>query len=101
MTEEREGGGGWMGDAGRRSVQHCVQLVCQVVKHAADVVQDGHRSLLTGKEMSNQTRVSIFKNSPLMYLSHALFHMFDTWLFYFQEACYHSDHRFLRGKSAT
>lgn len=28
---------------GSRSVQHCIQLVCQVVKHAADVVQDGDR----------------------------------------------------------
>lgn len=49
MVEEREGGRGLMGDAGRRSVQHCIQLVGQVVKHAADVVQDGHCSLLTGK----------------------------------------------------
>lgn len=51
MTEEREGEGGQglMGDAGRRSVQHCIQLVGQVIKHAADVVQDGHCGLLTGK----------------------------------------------------
>lgn len=61
MTEERGkgwgGGGGGvqglMGDAGRRSVQHCIQLVGQVVKHAADVVQDGHGRLLTGKRKSH------------------------------------------------
>lgn len=46
---EEGGEGGLVGDAGRRSVQHCIQLVCQVVKHAADVVQDGHCRLLTGK----------------------------------------------------
>lgn len=34
---------------GRRSVEHCVQLVCQVVKHAADVIQDGDCCLLAGK----------------------------------------------------
>lgn len=70
-----------MGDAGRRSVQHCIQLVGQVVKHAADVVQDGHCSLLTGKgNVINSTSLA-FSTPPsihtyildeLLQLSHSL-----------------------------
>lgn len=58
MMEGREKGGGacWKRDDGRRSVQHCVQLVCQVVKHAADVVQDGDRRLFAGKRAGEQRR---------------------------------------------
>lgn len=53
----REGGRGFVGDetlAGG-SVQHCVQLVGQVVKHAADVVQDGDRCLLVGESAGSWT----------------------------------------------
>lgn len=34
---------------GHGSVEHRIQLVCQVVKHAADVVQDGDCSLFAGE----------------------------------------------------
>jgi len=51
---------GVMGNAvGRRSVKHGVQLVGQVVEHAADVIQDGHGGgrvdgLRSGKRMKGQ-----------------------------------------------
>lgn len=45
----------WKEMFGSRSVQHCIQLVCQVVKHAADVVQDGDRRFFTGERAGSQT----------------------------------------------
>lgn len=43
----------WRRDVGSGSVEHCIQLVCQVVKHAADVVQDGDCCLFAGKRAGN------------------------------------------------
>lgn len=47
-TQDVAGGVGgerpcWRKDVGKKSIKHRIQLVCQVVKHAADVVQDRDR----------------------------------------------------------
>lgn len=52
--EERGGRACWERDVDGRSVQHCIQLVRQVVKHGADVVQDGHRRLFTGRRTGKE-----------------------------------------------
>lgn len=47
--------GRWKEMFGSRSVQHGVQLVCQVVKHAADVVQDGDGGFFAGERAGRVT----------------------------------------------
>lgn len=46
----------WKHEIGRRSVEHCIQLVCQVVKHAADVIQDGNGCLFAGRREGNSKK---------------------------------------------
>lgn len=44
-------------DACSRSVQHRIQLVCQVVKHAANVVQDGDCCFFSGERAGSWARI--------------------------------------------
>lgn len=44
----------WRKDVGKKSIKHRIQLVCQVVEHAADVIQDRHRCFFAeNKEISH------------------------------------------------
>ena len=61
----RQGGGGQLCS----SLQHGVQLVCQVVEHAADIVQDADRALVLGPLSCRGNREGCVRAWTGLYLS--------------------------------